>query len=389
MRNEIKILIAAIVVIIIVLVGAYALSGSQNAAPTVTPTAVPVTATPTPTPVPANGGSSGGAASPTPTASVAPTAVPTPTPMPASGVKQTEFGYWITYPPLDPEKWSTNPPPVVNPGNIVYFDPTSQTVTVPIMEPAALVQEPQAQAIVHRDGNLSGTTNVLISRVESDNMFYGDDYTGGYWIPDGGINANLTDNHNGTFTLRFDPGVSEQTIYIYIWNIREGSIIDSTAMEALFNGYARLTIVGADSPFTYGDRNQYTINVNSPSSSGQVMQFISNGGYITNDTYFDTTSMDVSEIEHGTWEVNITLTRSSTSGSLSPHVEMNTNIPGEYLYINQQPTFDDGQSTATLQVIYSIDTSIEGPYAEFTIDSSPLYSIGSNNPFYLDLYLEW
>lgn len=264
MKDEYKILIGAIIVILIVLVGAYALSGSNNPGPGVSPTAVPATATPTT--VPEGGGSIGGTPTATPTVVPTATPAPTPTPEPESGVKLTEFGYWITYPPLDPETWSTNPPPNPNGGNVVYFDPTSQTVFEGVVVgPGALMVVPQGQAIVHRDGNLSGTTNVLISVALSENMFYPSDYESGIWIPTGGpmsINPNLTDNYNGTFTLRFDPYVDNQTIYISVFPIQNITQAGGVSAEAFsYNGFATLTIRDVDPPFSKGDRDQYTLNV--------------------------------------------------------------------------------------------------------------------------------
>ncbi len=104
MGNEYKILIGAIIVILIVLVGAFALSGSNNQQPTVTLTAPPVTVTPTAVP----GNEDGTTPSATPTAMPTTMPAPTPSPEPESGVKLTEFGYWITYPPLGPQYCSTN-----------------------------------------------------------------------------------------------------------------------------------------------------------------------------------------------------------------------------------------------------------------------------------------
>jgi len=257
MKNEVKILIAAIVIILIILVAAYAISGSKSPQPTVTPTAQP-TITPTPTPTPlASGtggtGSNGGTSNPTPTPSISPTPTailtPTVTPMPASGVELTRFGYWITYPPLGPENWSTNPPPSIG--------TTQQTQTIPVVQ------------------------------------------------------------------------------------------------------------------FKYDSGNYYI------------------GTYSDGSTMNETNSFDEQTGEHNC-EVNITLTRSTNSGSLSPDIIISdTNMSG-YVSISQQPTFNDGQTTATLQVLL---TNTEAGiwnrayiYAYFSIEADPSsYSIGQNNPFYLNL----
>jgi hypothetical protein len=323
-------------------------------------------------------------------------------------VELTQFGYWITYPPLKPENWSTNPPPQNTNSNVVYFSPASQTVTIPIDESTSLVAEeiPQGQAVVHRDGNLSGTTNVLISLGQSDNMNFGDlDYSGEYYIPIGneygGVNANLTENDNGTYTLCFDPGVSEQNISIFLWGIYDDDSIADSSSAPLFSGTVSMTIIGVDSPFAIGTGNQYTLTVNSPTASpgSQGVQFISPGGYVGNKSYFDKSTMDTTSdpTYDGNnvpwWEANITLTRTSTTGSLSPTVEISSTheIPSGKIYISQQPTFADGQSTATVQVTYTLSDGNpeDHSYAYLSIDSSPSYTIGSNNPFYLDTYFEW
>ncbi len=271
MDNNQKILIAAIIVILIILIGAFALSGSNNATPTVTPTATPVI-TATPTAVPSGGSSGASTTTPTPTVVVSATPTPVPsvsaTPTPDSGVKQTQYGYWITYPPLGPENWSTNPPPQAgnNNNNIVYFAPTSQDITVPVDEETSVEDQIQGQAIVHRDGNLSGTTNVLISMGSSDNMYYDDSYEGYFFIQSGpgSLNPTLTDNNNGTYTLRFDPTVAEQTIYIQVDDIDHTPDVESVAADSSFQGWVSLYIESVNAPYTKGNDDEYSLNVNNP-----------------------------------------------------------------------------------------------------------------------------
>lgn len=85
MKNDLELLIGAVVVLLIILVGAFALSGSNNNGPAATPTVMPT---------------------PMLMATSSITATPLqPSPTPESGVKKTEYGYWITYPTLGPEKW--------------------------------------------------------------------------------------------------------------------------------------------------------------------------------------------------------------------------------------------------------------------------------------------
>jgi hypothetical protein len=372
MKDEYKILLGAIIVILIVLVGAYALSGSGNPGPSASPTVVPVTATPTT--VPGGGGSTGGTPSATPTVVPTATPAPTPTPEPESGVKLTEFGYWITYPPLPPQNWS-EPKPLPTPTDIVYFDPISQTVTVPIYEePSALQEAPQAQAVVHRDGDLSGTTYVLIRAEQSSNMYYGDEYRGGYWFPDGD-NPNLVNNYNGTFTLRFDPGVSEQTIYIDVWDIwwyepREGNY----AVDASFTGTVTLTIVNADAPFTYGYKNQYTLTVHEsespgPSPEGAVVEFVGNSVTFTVGT------------DNGTrYDFYIPITRTGGDlGSPLPVILSGTGPGwGPYFSFYSGTTFDAGNSTTYVNCFANGGTGLPSKTGVLNIDSTGDYTHGSN-----------
>jgi hypothetical protein len=99
---------------------------------------------------------------------------------------------------------------------------------------------------------------------------------------------------------------------------------------------------------------------------------------------------ETKNFDEDTCQVNITLIRSITNGSLSPDVVISdTNVSG-YISISQQPTFNNGQTTAILQVL---STNTEASIwnrayinAYFSIEADPSsYSIGQNNPFYLNL----
>jgi hypothetical protein len=130
MKNEYKVLIAAIVVILIVLVGAYALGGFNGpsmVSPTATPTPQP---TPEPTPMPTA----------VPSATVdATSATPAPTPTGNGDIIQTEYGYVVTKATLGPQNW-TNPTPkptlptpvLVSPANGTRFNnvPAPRTPTL-------------------------------------------------------------------------------------------------------------------------------------------------------------------------------------------------------------------------------------------------------------------
>ncbi len=269
MDNNQKILIAGIIIILIILVGAFALSGSHNATPTVTPTATPVTATPTPIP---SGGSTG-ASTPTPSVVVSATPTPTPsvsaTPEPASGVRQTEFGYWITYPPLGPENWSapnTNLNQVPE-NNTVYFGPTSADVNVPY-EAGGIASDDADEgtpAVIHRLGDLDGTTTVQVSVIPDNNMIFSDSLVGYYYIPD---QSNITwINRNSNFSVTFNPTVSERTIYFEVWDIGEHETgVAATDAGSAFHGSVKLDIVGADDGYKVGSDHAFTLNVGAGTS---------------------------------------------------------------------------------------------------------------------------
>jgi hypothetical protein len=105
MKDTTKWIIGAIVVLLIVLVGAYALSNGSNQPASNTTVTPEVTVTPAPT----TEATATATAAPTssPSATPAPTAAPTPSA--GSGVKQTEFGYYITYPPFSHNEVFANP----------------------------------------------------------------------------------------------------------------------------------------------------------------------------------------------------------------------------------------------------------------------------------------
>lgn len=239
MKDEYKILIGAIIIVMIVLVGAYALSGTNSPQPAATPTPVPVTATPTATP----GG--GGETTPTASPTVAPTVAPTPVPSPEpeSGIKLTEFGYWITYPPLGPQTWS-NPKPKQE-WNVVFFNRTSDRIPVADNHDARFFR----QVAVERVGDLGGTVNVTINSSHSENArerVYASDYRYGV------IGDNLTYLGWHSYVLTFGPGVSEQILTIPL---------DWEADEGTSEGFVALTIMGADGGYSVGHDREYMLNM--------------------------------------------------------------------------------------------------------------------------------
>ena len=283
MRNEIKILIAAIVVIIIVLVGAFALGGNKSTQASVTPTPVAVTATPTPTPVPVGTGQ-GEAATPTAVVSAVPTITPAPTitpnPSPESGVKQTEFGYWITYPPLGPETWSS-PHPMPASGyenNTVFFDPTSADIKAPEYIAAGSDEARGTPAVIHRYGDLSGTTTVGIHVIPDENMVYDDSLEGHYYIP---VVSYMTQISDSYYQVTFNPGVSERTVYIDAYGIYDHTVEPGAldAGDSPFMGSVKLDIVEVDDGYKIGSNHQFTLTVaNNPDQN--TVYFEDNEGYL-------------------------------------------------------------------------------------------------------------
>ena len=250
------------------------------------------TNTPTPTPMPGGSGAGNETNSPTPTPTVTPTATPSPTPEPESGVKLTEFGYWITYPPLGPENWSTNPPP--NPGpqnNTVYFDPTSASITKSMVIPAIAVRPPDAAAVIHRYGDLNGTVHVVVSVSDNDYMdnwqFSNVDNPADIW------HANVT----------LGPGVDNVTIGIWV-----------TQRHAYSTpGMLKLTITGVDGGYNIGNSKDFTLTVKSQT----YITFDSTGDWITS-SFISTSSTGFVDLGNGWHRVSIKVDRyGDTSTSLN------------------------------------------------------------------------
>jgi hypothetical protein len=203
--------------------------------------------------------------------------------VPESGVKLTEFGYWITYPPLDPQKWSTNPRPSKGESNVVYFNPVSANVQLPLYyEVGSSIEEgPIATTSVKRMGeNLSYTTFVTINSTSSDNVHL-DSLSTWYWVE--GNNLSFVSYNDGvaTWELRFDPGVESQEVYIDLGNIygyRPENVEPINGIS--FTGFVKLEIVDVDEPFTKGTQNTFTVNID----EAPYVQFDGyEGGLWTND----------------------------------------------------------------------------------------------------------
>jgi hypothetical protein len=359
MKDEYKILIGAVVVIIIVLVGAFALSGSGGPGPSVTPTAsVEPEITPTPTVVP---GGEGGTPTVSPEPSVVPSVTPVPSTEPESGVKLTEFGYWITYPPLPPQTWSS-PKPGPGPQNIVYFEPTSAYIpALDIFEPEALLKEGgnYRQTMVYRlNGDINATVNVTICVTTSGNIWHSYeidektavDYDYEYWMH----GDNLTEVGYNEYQMVFGPGVSEQYICVHVDPYYGLGSVDGIITKLLPEGWVKLTITGADGGYSVGANKDFTINIkNIPMVSFNYDAYgalWNNDGEVGDGGYFD--SVDSSgDIVYVTLPIYRYF---KTGGDLSVNLDW-------YLYdgsddldagaITIQPfAFDDGQSVGYVTV---------------------------------------
>jgi hypothetical protein len=377
MKDEYKILIGAVVVIIIVLVGAFALSGSGGPGPSVTPTAEP-TITPTPTAVP---GGEGGTPTVTPEPSVVPSVTPT---EPESGVRLTEFGYWITYPPLGPQNWSSPPPK--GPQNIVYFDPISDDVSTIFVKGVSVADlRLYGETIVHRDGDLSGTVNVTIQTSNSSNAWLvvpaiAPDFRYEYYVY---REENLTYEGGNIYTLTFGPGVSEQEIYVPIGIYYLSDNVD-IANSVPPQGTVKLTITGVDGGYSIGAKKDFTVNINPPLP---VVRFVYSMGSL-----YDETGCTVTR-DGDVYNISVQLNRLvDTSQPLDLNIVGNVYyVPEGYLDIKVDD-FNAGSATTYVYVIY--DTSYmssaitdESPYLYLTIIESSSYLTVYPNVYNLDLRL--
>jgi hypothetical protein len=221
---------------------------------------------------------------------VTPEPTVTPTPVPESGVKLTEFGYWITYPPLGPQKWSTNPPPNPNGGNIVYFDPTSGSIPNYGEADALGGSYDYIQTYVHRVGNMDGTVNVTIHATMSDNidlisyLSSVSDYDY-YFSMHTDYDRNMTEpNVNGDYVLTFGPGVSEQYLCLHINDARQYSVESPVPYEPS-EGWVKLTITNADGGYSIGSHDEYMLNINNEEIEYPVpeVNFDYYEGYVSGD----------------------------------------------------------------------------------------------------------
>jgi hypothetical protein len=365
MKNDMKIILGAIIVILLLLVGAYALSGSSPQ-PTATPTVTPVTATPTPVP---------GGSTPSPSPSVAPSVVPsvtteptvTPTPVPESGVKLTEFGYWITYPPLGPQKWSTNPRPNLNVGDIVYFDHTSDIVhlnSITVDSSGEYAQVDLARS------NASSTTNVIVYIDPASTLYFDRDQVSN----NGGTVTFIDESH---INIRFDEGVSIQ--HLQVWWLYEYAVNSQ--------GKLILKIDEVDPGYSIGGNSVYTFSVLNDGEGLSTVQFATDEGYLG-----DEVGCTIEHYYPGNDQYNISFIVTRAGGDLSraftPEISIDeTNIPEGYLTIMQIDPFKPGESTTKVYINYNFNflrfNQVEAPYVEFIVDDAPYYITGDPEIFIL------
>lgn len=139
-------------------------------------------------------------------------------------------------------------------------------------------------------------------------------------------------------------------------------------------------------PFSYYDIHQNPYYVTS--DTRPVVQFTYTSGSTLGFQFND--GSDISYIRgDDDFHISIPLTRSNTSGRLSPQITITgTNLPSDDLYIETQPVFNDGQATATLSIVY-IHAEVDDPYGTFSISTSSDYVVGANNPFNMYLNMMW
>jgi hypothetical protein len=385
MKNEIKILIAAIVVILIILVGAFALSGSSPQ-PSATPTVVPVTATPTT--VPANGGNNGTVTvTPAPTVvAPTPTPTPTPTPEPASGVKKTEFGYWITYPPLPPQNWSSPQQPSEPLWNVTYFDPNSAVIDYSFKNTATKGEGDYRRSYIQRVGDMNGTVNVTfmilasgnvdISSVKEKTASEASGYDYYAYIHD--EYGNLDYLGGNVYTMTFGPGVGEQYVCVHV--DREYAAGDITTMPY---AWVELTIVGADGGYgIYYPQRDFKVTV----KQRQEVYFDTSEGYI-NYNNGQITSEDFYSFDNSSANkayVTIPVYREQTTGSLPLVIDLDS--PNSAVTLDPV-TFAAGSDEAYLRVGIDKSYIMTGTYHDIEIDIEDTDDYYAYDYNYFDIYL--
>ncbi len=357
-------ILAAIIVLLIILVGAYALTNGKSTPATnvtATPTAA-ITFTPTATIV----ASPSATPSANVTATPAPTTMPTPTATPtlsgSNGVKLTSFGYYITYPPFSDNEVHVNPNYVPSQGDVVYFDPTSATITKNVNMLDAVATS-DAVAVVHRSGNLSGTTHVTI-RVDDN------DYIDSWSFVN---TVNPSDMWQADVT--FAPGESEKTVGIYVSQNHAYTVA----------GKLYLTITSADGVDSIGSNDEYTLTVNSQSvtpspspspsitPSGPTVTFqVAQGSY---------------DVTSNLYDQRINLVRTGDlSHALTVNVVLDQNTND--LTNGGAVTFSSGEDTTMMYfaAYYRVVTKNEDPMYSYSIAPGSDYIVGTPGTYTVNLH---
>ncbi|BAI62450.1 hypothetical protein MCP_2378 [Methanocella paludicola SANAE] len=370
MKNETKILVGAIIVILLLLVGAYALSGSSPQ-PSATPTVLPVTVTPTVTPVPSV--SVTPSVEPTVTATATATPVPsvTPTPTPESGVKQTEFGYWITYPPLGPQNWSEykSLPSDSSQDNIVFFNPTSAVYPINI-QPAAMRKDGDT-AVYRQGGDINQTVVVKIHASMSDNVGFQTnlnsipEYTFSMYTLD---TENMTGpDENGDYLLTLGPGVSHQDLFLHIYHQYWYDSVDAMPYMPT-PGWVKLTITDVvEGNYGIGSQKEFNLSLEAlPEIWFGNSTTIASDGYLNREESGIDFSGDIDHIaENDSYvDVFIPIIRETDKGTLTPYLYWNGGISDVMV---TSPSFIAGQKDGLVKVSIPSEYVTGGDNYQLTI----------------------
>jgi hypothetical protein len=263
MKDTTKWILAAIAVILIIGVGAFALSNG-NGTPTVTPTATPeATATPTATPVASATAEPTVTPAPTTTPTATPTVTSTPTPSGKGGIKETEFGYVITYPefagsyeihanPYNVPSVETRAKPLVQFAtadgftNCIY-DEEGDGYTMDYggftsFEDDGDYGTVYASVLLQRMGNTTGTTNVIIT-VTRDVCYYDGEEMEYGWGPE---------CYSFTNPVVFTDGQSASDMYL--------DLCSSESHDNEEYSYYLTFTIQPDDSYDIGTNNAFTIH---------------------------------------------------------------------------------------------------------------------------------
>jgi hypothetical protein len=192
----------------------------------------------------------------------------------------------------------------------------------------------------------------------------------------GGTVTFIDDSH---INVKFESGVSVQHLQVwwlyYMASNSEGKII--------------LRIDQVDPDFSVGSNNVYTFSVLNDGLGLSTVQFATDEGYLDGEV-----GCTIEHFYPGNDQYNISFTVTRTgdlSREITPEISIDeTNIPEGYLSVMKVDSFKAGESTTKAYINFNFNylrnTQLQGPYAEFLIDTMPYYDTGSPDIF--TLYLE-